>query len=129
MSLSVTTLYAGLLGLIAVALASFAGRARVTHNVSLGDGGKPDLLEAMRRHANFVEFVPLFLVLLAIVELNGAPKWWLHVLGAVMVASRIIHPFGLSFDRMNTTARMIGAAGSFQALAAVSLTALWQAIR
>jgi uncharacterized protein len=129
MSLPVTTLYAGLLGLLALVLAGLAGRERSRHNISLGDGGKPELIEAMRRHANFVEYVPLFLILFAIVELNGAPKWWLHLMGLVMLIARVSHPFGLRFDKMNTIPRMIGAIGTVQALAAVSLTALWQAIR
>lgn len=128
MPLPVTALCAAVLGLISIVLAGIVGRARGRTGVSLGDGGKPELLEAMRRQGNFVEYVPLFLVLLAIVELNGAPKWWLYVLGAVMVASRIVHPFGIHHDRMNVAARIAGAAGTMIASAAVSLTALWQVV-
>ncbi len=127
MSLQVTALYAGLLGVISIVLASLVGRARMAAGISLGDGGKPELIEAMRRHTNFVEFVPLFLVLLAVIEINGAPRWWLHILGAVVVAARIIHPFGLRNDIMNTTPRFIGTVGTFLPTVAVSLTALWQA--
>ncbi len=129
MPLPVTALYAALLALVGIVLAGFVGRARVAADVSLGDGGKPALIEAMRRHANFAEFVPLFLVLLAIVELNGAAKWWLHTLGAVMVISRIIHPFGLRYDRMNTPQRMVGIIGTFATTVAVSITALSQVLR
>lgn len=128
MVLTITALYAGLLGLIGIVLAGLVGRARVAAQVSLGDGGKPALLEAMRRQANFVELVPMFLVLLAIAEINGAPRWWLHSLGAVVVAARIIHPFGIRHDAMNTMPRFLGTVGTFLPTLAVSLTVLWTAV-
>ncbi|HRD78155.1 MAG TPA: MAPEG family protein [Hyphomicrobiaceae bacterium] len=127
MALSITAIYAGLLGLIAIVLAAMVGRARVATGVSLGDAGRPALLVAMRRQANFVEYVPLFVVLLAIVEINGAPRWWLHTLGSIVVAARIIHPFGLRHDVMRTIPRFLGTVGTFLPIVALSLTALWTA--
>lgn len=62
----VTALYAGLLGLISIGVAFPAGSLRGRLNVSVGDGGNRDLLLAMRRHANFTEWVPLALL---------APRW------------------------------------------------------
>ncbi len=56
----ITALYAGLLGLMAVVLSILVGRYRAPtadRRVSIGDGGRPEVLVAMRRHANFVEFV------------------------------------------------------------------------
>jgi hypothetical protein len=129
MPLPVTALYAPLLGLVGLVLASLAGRARSRAGVSLGHGGKPELLEAMRRHANFVEYVPLALLLLAVIELNGTPKWWLHTLGVALVASRIVHPLGLHFDRMMDPLRIVGAAGTMIVLLAAVVTAGWQALR
>jgi uncharacterized protein len=129
MLLSVTALYAGLLALVGIAIAGFAGRARVAAGVSLGDGGKPQLLEAMRRHANFVEFVPLFLVLLAIVEINGLARTWVHALGLIVLVARIVHPFGIKMDTMNTLPRFIGTVGTFLPTVAVALIAVWQGLR
>jgi uncharacterized membrane protein YecN with MAPEG domain len=62
---AVTAFYAGLLGLMAIAIAFKAGRLRGRLNVPIGDGGNRDLLLAMRRHANFAEWAPLALVLIA----------------------------------------------------------------
>ena len=53
-----TTLYADLLGL------SLHGRL----NISVGDGGNRDLQVAVRRHANFTEWVPLALILIALLD-------------------------------------------------------------
>ena len=60
----VTMLYAGLLGLMAVAVAVPAGRLRGQTGVSIGDGGNAELLLAIRRHGNFAEWVPLALILI-----------------------------------------------------------------
>ncbi len=129
MLLAVTGLYAFLLGLVFVVLFAHVGMTRTNAGVSLGDGGKPELIEAIRRHTNFIENVPLALVLMAIVEANGAPKWWLHVLGIALLAGRIAHPFGLNVARMNEPARIAGAGATALTLVALIATAGWEALR
>ena len=103
-----TALYAGILAIISIVLGFMVGRARGKAKVSLGDGGDKDLLAAIRRHANFTEFVPLIVAMLAIIEMNGAPKLWIHVLGAAIVFARIAHPIGLSANAGNPL-RAVGA--------------------
>ena len=66
-----TALYAGILGLMAIALGAIAGRTRGQTGIFLGDGGNAEVVAAMRRHANFVENVPLLLVLMGLVMKNG----------------------------------------------------------
>jgi uncharacterized membrane protein YecN with MAPEG domain len=105
-------LYAGLLGLVAIGVAFAAGRLRGRLNVSVGDGGHPALLCAMRRHANFAEWVPLTLILIALLELNGVPARGIHWLGSVLVASRVLHAVGLKPDTMKSLPRFAGAAGT-----------------
>ena len=107
-----TALYAGLLGLIAFAVAFPAGRLRGRLNVPVGDGGNPELLCAMRRHANFTEWVPLALILIALLELNGVSTTVIHVLGAVLVVSRISHAVGLRPDTIKSVPRLLGATGT-----------------
>lgn len=126
MALQVTALYAGLLGLIGIVLWALVGPVRGRTNVSLGDGGNKDLIEANRRHMNWVENVPFILVLFAIIELNGGSRIWLHVMGAVLVASRVVHPFGISAGTIVKWPRIVGAAGTFFVTIAATLTVLWQ---
>jgi uncharacterized protein len=128
MTVSVTLLYACLVGLVGLILGGLAGRTRSEANVSLGDGGRKDLLEAMRRQANWVENVPYAIILMALIEFNGANKTWLHVLGLILLASRIVHPFGLDADVMLKPARLVGAAGTFLVTLAAILTGLWQVL-
>ena len=66
----------------------------------------------MRRHANFTEWVPLALILIALLELNGAPAAALHSLGAILVLARISHAVGLRPDSMKSLPRFVGATGT-----------------
>lgn len=108
----ITALYAGLLGLVAFGVAFPAGRLRGRLGISVGDGGNRELLCAMRRHANFTEWVPLALILIALLELNGAPAAALHSLGAILVLARISHAVGLRPDSMKSLPRFVGATGT-----------------
>jgi uncharacterized protein len=115
----VTALYAGLLGLLAVAVAFPAGMLRGKLNISVGDGGNPALLLAMRRHANFAEWVPLALILIALLELNGVSTRAIHSLGAALVIARLLHAIGLKSDTMQSVGRGLGA----MATALITVTA------
>ncbi len=118
----ITALYAGLLGLMAIVLAFLAGRLRGSKEISIGDGGDPELLLAMRRHANFIEYVPLALVLIAIVELSGAPALAIHLLGGGLFVARIFHAVGLKADSMAGAPRAVGAVGT---LLVVVVSSIW----
>ena len=98
MPVPVTAIYAALLGVIVLTLQALVGRKRLESEVSLYDGGDKELGVAIRRHANFTEHVPLALILMVIIELNGAPRALIHALGVALVTARIVHPFGLKHD-------------------------------
>jgi uncharacterized membrane protein YecN with MAPEG domain len=126
MPLEITALYGSLLALVGVALAALVGLQRPKLKVSLGDGGHQALIEANRRHMNWLENVPLLVTLLAIMELNGASSTWLHVLGGTLLAGRLIHPFGISAAWSFRVPRFIGSlATQLVTLGAVG-TLLWQ---
>src|SRR5437868_129769 len=119
--LTITALYAGILGLIAIYLGSIPGRMRGRLKISVGDGGYPDMVLAMRRHANFVEWVPLAIILIGLLEINGAPAMAVHGFGAALVAFRICHAVGLQKDTMNVPTRIIGAGGTALLVIAASV--------
>jgi uncharacterized membrane protein YecN with MAPEG domain len=108
----ITALYAGLLGLVSLGVSFPAGSLRGKLGVVVGDGGNKDLLLAMRRHANFVEYVPLALLLIALLEMNGVASRYIHILGAVLLIARLAHAFGIKVDTMKTPGRMVGAVGT-----------------
>ena len=92
----VTTLYAGILGLIYVGLSAYVIMGRFKHQVTLGDNGNPDLLKRIRIHANFIEYVPLALILMVLVEFEGISEMIIHALGISLVISRAAHVFGVA---------------------------------
>lgn len=64
----------------------------------------------MRRHANFAEWVPFALILIALLEMSGVSTRAIHVLGAALVPARICHALGFKADSMQGLGRMVGAA-------------------
>ena len=60
----ITPLYAGLLGLLYIALAYNVSRLRVGLKIAIGDGGNHQISRAIRAHANLTENAPFGLVLL-----------------------------------------------------------------
>ena len=119
---AVTPLYAALCGLLLLVLALAVVRLRQTHRVRTGDGGHADLARAMRVQANFVEYVPLTLLLLFMLEMSRQPVWALHLLGAGLFVGRVLHAWGylgspgLSFGR---------AVGIVLTWIVLGVTALW----
>lgn len=122
----ISALYAGTLALIAIVLQQGVGRVRLSTNVSINDGGDARLAAAMRRQANFVENVPLALILLMLLEANGLAAIWLHLLGSVLVVSRLVHPFGIHPEVMRRPARFLGALGTLVVIVASAAVALSQ---
>ena len=128
MPVPITALYAALQGLLVIALEMPIGRLRAQTNVSIYDGGNTALAAAIRRHANWAEHVPFVLLLMALLELNGASAALLHFLGLVLLASRIAHPFGLDPAQMRRPLRGLGAIGTLLVSVVAIIALLMQAL-
>ncbi len=90
-ALLAVSLYLSLNALILAYLAFSIVKLRGRYKVSIGDGGVLHVTRAMRGHANFVENVPMALLLLLAAALMGAPAWLIHILGLMLTAGRAIH--------------------------------------
>lgn len=112
MTFAITAQYAVALTLGMVVLNTLVTLARLKTPISLGDSGNDALLVANRRLMNFVENVPMTLILMAFAEAGGAGPTALHSAGAALIAFRLIHPFGLSVDTPKRPARIIGSVGT-----------------
>jgi uncharacterized membrane protein YecN with MAPEG domain len=129
-----TILYAGLLGLIALALAVNVSRVRNEVRIVVGDGGNTKLLQAIRAHGALVEYVPLCLIMIGLLEFAHAPRWLVHGLGILLVIARILHAQGLLSDNPgDALGRKTGAGLQYLILlvAAVACTyygVIWRAI-
>ena len=104
----ITTLYASLCALLLLALSYRVVHLRRTLAVSLGSEDKPELEQAIRVQANFVEYVPTILLLLLLAELNHLTPWLLHVAGAGVFIARVMHAWGLAGKRGASPGRYYG---------------------
>jgi uncharacterized membrane protein YecN with MAPEG domain len=104
----ITLLYAGLCALLVLILAARVVRWRMTHRIGLGDGGDAELLRRVRVHGNAIEYLPLCLILLGGMELNGYPAPIIHGFGLALLLSRVAHAWGLSRSSGVSAGRFAG---------------------
>lgn len=120
----VTPIYAALCGLLLILLSHRVILQRKRLDVALGDDGEPRIRRAMRVQANFVEYAPVALILLALAELQGHAFWLLHGLGLLLVGGRLLHAFGVAREPENFRFRVAGMTLTFSAIAIASLANL-----
>ncbi|WP_421869681.1 MAPEG family protein [Motiliproteus sp.] len=126
--LMITPLYAGLLALLFVGLSVRTLLLRRKLRVAVGDGGDKALLRAMRVHANFVEYVPISLILIAMLELSQISPVVVHALGLCLLLGRLSHAYGVSQLKEDFRFRVFGMALTFAALVSAAFINLLQAL-
>jgi uncharacterized protein len=89
--LPVTTLAAILNGALLVVMTAGVGMMRRKKQVSLGDGGDKTMLKRQRGHANGAEQIPIALILLALVELQGGGAGVLWAIAGFLTIGRFLH--------------------------------------
>lgn len=122
--MTITPIYAALLGLIYVALSANVIRTRRGRSVSLGDGGDQLLMRRIRGHGNFAEYVPIALILLAFLEVGGANAILVHILNALLVLGRLMHGFALSSLTLRPICRTGGMVLTFGVIIVAALGGL-----
>jgi len=111
-----TSIIAAILTIIFVKLSFAVIGLRRKNKVGLGSGGYDDLERAIRAQGNFAEYVPIGLILIACLELNGAP-WWLVILpGIALIIGRLIHAKGINEPPPNFSSRVLGMKFTFGTL-------------
>jgi uncharacterized membrane protein YecN with MAPEG domain len=121
-----TAPYAAVLTLILIVLTQLVIVARNRAKVPLGDKGDDRLLEACRRQMNFVENVPMALILMLLAEAGGAGPLLLNGAGVVLVLARLIHPFGITVTNPAHPLRIGGAVGTTVVQGVLAITLLVQ---
>lgn len=89
--IGVTLLFAAIFGILHVIFTMRVGAYRLSSKISLGDEGDEELRNRIRGHGNFIENVPIGLLLILLNDLNGLSDTILLVLGSVFLVSRVIH--------------------------------------
>ena len=113
---AITGIYAALLAALYIGFSFYVSVTRGRTGVGLGDGGNPAMLVAIRRHGNMGEFVPFALLLMALAEVQGLGGAWLHGAGLLLVAGRLVHPFGIGAEGGIFPARVAGTLATYAAM-------------
>jgi uncharacterized membrane protein YecN with MAPEG domain len=93
---SITAFYLAILALIYAALSLRVIRLRQSNKAAFSDGGNTSLHRAIRAHGNFMEYVPIISLMVAMIEMSGASALRIHLLMGALLLSRLLHPLGMS---------------------------------
>ncbi len=114
--LLITSIIAAVLTIIFIKLSFAVIGLRRKNKVGLGNGSNEDLERAIRAQGNFAEYVPFGIILIACLELNGAP-WWLVVIpGITLIIGRLIHAKGINTPPPDFSKRVLGMKFTFYTL-------------
>lgn len=125
MPVPITAIYAAILALILTVLSAKAGLLRGKLGIPAGAGDNAEMTLAMRRHGNAAEYIPIAIILMMILEMNGVSTYVLHGIGATLVIARIAHPLGIS--NLQSPMRLVGAGLTALIIVVAAVLVLWQA--
>jgi uncharacterized membrane protein YecN with MAPEG domain len=126
--LLVTSVIASILSIVFVKLSLAVIGLRRKNKVGLGSGGHDDLERAIRAQGNFAEYVPFGILLLACLELNGAPWWLVAIPGITLIVGRLIHAKGINTPPPDFSQRVLGMKLTFGTLITLAILNLGWAL-
>ncbi|HHX8331687.1 MULTISPECIES: MAPEG family protein [Vibrio] len=91
----ITALYASILAILIIWLAVQVIKQRRLNQIAYADGGVEALQIARSAQSNATEYIPITLILMALLESNSAYPTWIHLTGIIFVIGRIIHARGI----------------------------------
>ena len=124
MLLTIVPVFSAFFAVLFVLLSINVIRARRKHKVGLGTGQNRSVERAMRVHANFAEYVPFALLLMALLELNKANSLLLIGLSSVLLVGRLVHAYGVSMENERFTYRVSGMLTTFAVILIAGLANL-----
>jgi uncharacterized membrane protein YecN with MAPEG domain len=125
MHMLISLAFAGIFALLNLWLAYRCVRIRLNGPGGVGDLEIPELRARMRAHANFVEYTPFVLILMALLEYAGGSQAALQMFGATYAVGRILHALGI--EKPKFTMQFIGALITWLVLLALAFWAIWLA--
>lgn len=126
--MTIVPVYASLLAFGYVYLSIRVIGVRRSQKIAIGAQGNADVERAMRVHPNFAEYAPFALLLLLMLEMNGANFYWMNLLCLTLAAGRASHAFGVSQANENFRFRVGGMAMTFTVIIAAAVSLLWLAV-
>ncbi len=122
-------LYVGLFGLMLIFLSLRVSFVRRDERIALGDGDNIALRRRIRAQGNFIEFVPIALLLLVLAEHTGMGSLYIHIFGIILLAARVAHAYGISQVTEPFIFRMTGTIATQSVIAILALYCIWAGLR
>ncbi|QWD85305.1 MAPEG family protein [Polynucleobacter asymbioticus] len=119
--LLITSVIAAALTIIFVKLSFAVIGLRRKNQIGLGSGGHDDLERAIRAQGNFAEYVPFGIILIACLELNGAPWWLVTLPGITLIIGRLVHAKGINVPPPDFSKRVLGMKLTFGTLISLAV--------
>ena len=131
MNVPITLTYASIFALFALVLSFRAGtfRGKAGASILYGEPLNTELAERVRVHQNFLEYVPMILIVMGALEANGASSMFLYICGDLLLVARVAHAIGLKHDNMAHKGRFIGAAGTALITLVMACYGVWLGVR
>lgn len=127
MTLQITSILTGLFCLLMVLLSLLVSLRRQEKNVSVGDAGDRTLQRRIRAHGNFIEYGPLMVLAVAVIEYSAGPRWLVALVALGFLLSRVVHAIGILYME-RPTLRAIAMVMQHSAFVAAGLWLVWNAI-
>lgn len=124
-SIDTALFFAAVFGVLHVVFTLRVGGYRIRSKISLGDGGNNELRNRIRAHGNFIENVPIALLLLLLNDLIGTSETTLAVLGSTLLVSRLVHYVMIVSRRFPMILRPLSMLGTLGTILASSLILLF----
>ena len=122
--ISITLVLAAIFGLLHVIFTLRVGGYRFRKKISLGDGGDHELRNRIRAHGNFIENVPIALLLILLNDLDGAEDNTLILMGSVLLIARLTHYLTIATRKLPIIMRPLSMIGTLGTILAASLMLL-----
>lgn len=117
--LPITSFFVAVFAVALFALSILVTLRRGKAGVLVGDGTDEVLRQRIRAQGNFIEYVPLAVIALGLVEAHAAPPWMVMAIGGTLVGGRLLHAIGML--RSSRPLRGIGMIFTYLALVSAAL--------
>ena len=120
-SLPITSLLTCGLAFLLLALSWTVIKGRRSLSLSTGDGGDSMMERRIRAQGNLAEYAPIFVILIALAELQGGNAVVVAILASVFFVGRLAHGYAFAFTEKNMKLRVRGMMATLFGISATSL--------
>lgn len=101
--LPITSLLTAIFALMMITLSLLVSLRRRKLWVVYGDGDDEILRSRIRAHGNFIEYAPLALFVVGLLEFRGTPNIVIGLLALGFLCARLLHAFGMLYGKGPST--------------------------